>query len=393
MNVRWRDAEPYRLLFPLGTLLALAGVSLWPLFLYKIIPFYPGAPHARTMIEGFSACFILGFLSTALPHMLAAPRFTLAEIVLWCLGLLSASALHLAMRPIAGDLTFAGTLILFLGCVAVRIPRSNDRPPPGLPTVFLGVLCALAGSLLQVIDLYTALPAFVQPFSRLLLNQAFLLLPVMGVGAFILPVFVGYPRRQSPHLLAARPHGWLRETAYMAMLGLIVIATIAIEAVGYVRIGNLLRGLLLLFFLARHLPVHRRQENPGTIAWLTRLALMALPIGFLLIPIWSNIKLSWLHILYINGLALLILSVASRVIVAHGGFQRLFRAQWSVLWWIFALITLAMLTRVAADWIPTRQYTHYAYAAITWIAGLLIWFGVMIKFLLTAESPQPDAAP
>ncbi len=390
MNVRWREAEPYRLLFPLGTVLALIGVSLWPLFLYKGISFYPGTPHARMMIEGFAACFILGFLGTAVPQMLMMPNFSIGEILLWCGGILAANVLHLTLHPVAGDIVFASTLLFFLLCVTVRLPKRKDPAPPGLPMVFLGVTCALIGSTLSVVDLYTPLPAFAQPFSKLLLNQAFLLLPIMGIGAFILPVFVGYPRRQSPHLLAARPHGRLREMLYMGLLGLIVIATIAIEALGYIRTGNLLRGLLLVYFLAKHLPVHRRQENPGAIAWLTRLSLMAIPIGFLIVPFWSQIRLAWLHIVYINGLALLIFSVATRVIVAHGGFKKLFRANWNVLWWIFGFATLAMLTRVAADWIDSRQFTHYAYAAITWIIGILLWFGTMVRFLFYAETPDAN---
>jgi uncharacterized protein involved in response to NO len=390
MSVRWRDAEPYRLLFPLGVLLGLVAVSLWPLFVYKAIHTYPGIPHARMMIEGFAACFILGFLGTALPHMLAAPRFTLPEILAWCAGLSGACLLHLSGRPVAGDLAFAFTLVLFLGCVAARALRRTDRPPPGLITVMLGLVSAIAGASLQALYLHAALPALLHPFSRLLLNQAFLLLPVMGVGAYILPVFIGYPRRQSAPLLERTPGAWTREALSMAAFGLALIAGMALEAAGFARTGNLLRGLVLLLFLARHLPVHRRQQNPGTMAWLTRLAMMAMPVGFLLLAAWPRAPLAWLHILYLNGLGLLITAVATRVIVAHGGFQHLFPARWPALWWVFGLITLAMATRVSADWMPDSRFTHYAYAALSWIGAMLLWLLTMHRFLLASEAESMD---
>ena len=388
MSVRWREAEPYRLLFPLGALIGIASVSLWPLFVYGAIASYPGIPHARMMIEGFAACFILGVLGTALPHMLEAPRFTLREILLVMTGLLSACALHLEGRHPAGDLTFAGTLAVFIGCALARALRRKDRPPPGLLAVLLGLLCAITGAALQALYVWTPLPAFVFPFSKLLLYQGFLLLPVIGVGAYILPVFIGYPRRQSPVALQQRPNAWAMEMRILALMSALVLASFAVEAAGHTRIGHLARLAAVLWFFARNLPVHRRHQNPGSMAWLTRLALLALPIGYALLAAWPSAPLAWLHIVFISGLGLLITAVATRVIVAHGGFQHLFAARWPALWWVFGLVTLAMATRVSADWMPDARFTHYAYAALSWIAAMLLWLLTMRRFLFATE-PEP----
>jgi len=67
------SAEPFRIYFPLATLLGISGVSLWPLFFSGLHNFYPGPMHARLMIEGFLAGFVFGFLGTALPRLLSAP--------------------------------------------------------------------------------------------------------------------------------------------------------------------------------------------------------------------------------------------------------------------------------------------------------------------------------
>lgn len=389
MSVRWREAEPYRLLFPLGALLGIVAVSLWPLFVYGAFKAYPGIPHARLMIEGFAACFILGFLGTALPHMLEAPRFTLAEILLWLTGLIAAAALHLAMQHAAGDLVFAGTLLFFIGCAVARALRRKDRPPPGLVAVLVGLLCAIVGAGLQAVHLHFTLPIFVVPLGKLLLYQGFLLLPMLGVGAYILPTFIGYPRRQSAPVLQRTPGAWSREALALGLMCGFALGSFVLEATGHLRAGHLARLAILVWFFARNLPVHRRHQNPGTMAWLTRLALLALPTGYALLAAWSSAPLAWLHIVFISGFGLLTTAVGTRVIVAHGGFPHLFAARWPALWWVFGLIALAMATRVSADWMPDSRFNHYAYAALSWIAGMALWLFSMCRHLF-ATSPEPQ---
>src|SRR5262245_15219108 len=64
---RWR-AEPYRLLFPLGALLAWAGVLHWLLLASSAIAEYRSTFHAITQIQGFMTCFAVGFLFTFIPR-------------------------------------------------------------------------------------------------------------------------------------------------------------------------------------------------------------------------------------------------------------------------------------------------------------------------------------
>ena len=63
----WRR-EPYRIFFPLGCLLAWAGVLHW--FLHSIgwLADYAPVFHAIAQIQGFMMCFAVGFLFTAIPR-------------------------------------------------------------------------------------------------------------------------------------------------------------------------------------------------------------------------------------------------------------------------------------------------------------------------------------
>src|SRR5438270_789290 len=72
----WRR-EPYLLLFPLGALLAWAGVLPWLLFALGAARFYlpmfeaigyRAAFHPIAQVEGFLTCFAVGFLYTFIPR-------------------------------------------------------------------------------------------------------------------------------------------------------------------------------------------------------------------------------------------------------------------------------------------------------------------------------------
>ncbi len=68
--------------FPIGALLALLGVALWPLYYAGAIAEYPAILHARLMVEGFMASFIIGFLGTAGPRITSASYFSRTELLL-----------------------------------------------------------------------------------------------------------------------------------------------------------------------------------------------------------------------------------------------------------------------------------------------------------------------
>src|SRR6476469_7684647 len=72
--------EPFRVFFPTGALLGLAGVSLWVLYYCGSGVSYPNVAHARLMIEGMMASFIFGFLGTAGPRLTSAPHFSISEV-------------------------------------------------------------------------------------------------------------------------------------------------------------------------------------------------------------------------------------------------------------------------------------------------------------------------
>ena len=203
--------EPFRLLFPLGAVIGIIGVLMWPLYVWKFTTIYPGVAHSRIMIEGFLTCFVIGFLGTALPRLLEAPRITVEETAGFAVALSGVCFLHCSGNTILGDQLFFLTLAGLVFSLGVRFLFRKDMPPPALILVSLGILSALAGSAIQAISQIApaALPGWVLFMGRLLLNQGYLLLPIMGIGAFLLPcsfIFRGRCRSNERALAAER---WL----------------------------------------------------------------------------------------------------------------------------------------------------------------------------------------
>jgi uncharacterized protein involved in response to NO len=383
-----RAGEPFRLLFPLGVLIGIGGVLMWPLFVWHFTSTYPGVEHPRVMIEGFLTCFIVGFLGTALPRLLDVPRFTLGETFAFAAALLAVAVCHWCGRLLWGDPLFFCTLVAFIFALIGRAFARKDTPPPAFVLVAMGLLSGLAGSAIQAFAENTPdlLNASLVQTGRLLLNQGYLLLPIMGIGAFLLPRFFGLPTRQSFPESLALPPGWKPRARFAFFCGLAVIASFVMEAVGQPRLGCVLRAATILLYFFREVPFHRAGFGGGPLALGLRISLLAIPTGFILIAIWPDRISSFLHVVFISGFSLLAFIVASRVILGHSGQSDKFRAPLKSLFLLIALVVFAMLTRVTADWMPAICLTHYAYAALLWILGVLIW---SIAILPAVRLPDP----
>lgn len=375
--------EPYRLLFAVGTLLGVFAVALWPAYVWRLIDFYPGLMHARIMIEGFLSCFVVGFLGTAFPRLLDVRRFTLEESLSWTVALLLASAFHLAGKHLWGDYLFTLSILLLLGSLLVRFPKRKDMPPPGFTLVLLGLLCALGGGVTQVVMQLApdSVSPFFTNFSRLALYQGYLLLPIMGIGAFLIPRFFGMPNRQDFPESRQLPEGWIPRAIFALCCGLLVLASFTLEARGSLRLGYALRAVGILLYFFRELPIHTAKFKQGALALAMRVSLVSIPLGYILMALWPERQAAFIHVVFISGFSLLTFTVASRVILGHSGQSHLFRGRLKSVYALLGLVGLAMVTRVSADWMPDIRMSHLGYAAMVWILGIIVWAVALFRLL------------
>ncbi|RYD71368.1 MAG: hypothetical protein EOP84_25005, partial [Verrucomicrobiaceae bacterium] len=192
-------AEPFRIFFPLGVLVGISGVSLWPLYFLGIHhSFYPGVMHARMMIEGFMGAFILGFLGTAGPRLMGTSPFSRRELFTLLTLYVLTVGIHIAERYLVADIFFLCLLLTFLGFLASRFRSRDDLPPPSFVLVGFGFLNALVGTVLLILGGFGKVSSAALLLGNILLYQGFVLYLLLGVGAFLLPKFLKLPQPSFP---------------------------------------------------------------------------------------------------------------------------------------------------------------------------------------------------
>jgi uncharacterized protein involved in response to NO len=359
--------EPFRIFFPTGLLLGTVGVSLWVLYYSGVAIPYPNVTHARLMIEGFMASFIFGFLGTAGPRLTSAPAFSFTELTtIFTLDLLAAGT-HLGGAHRTGDILFVLCLLIFLRSLARRFQRRKDSPPPNFVLVVLGLGSGVVGAAL-VAGTEGALYSRTYQFGSALLNECFVLLPILGVAPFFIGKLLDLPESTLPESRAFPPE-WKREAGFAALIGMLVIASFLLEVLSWPRSGGWMRVLALALYVGRRFPFRGRSFLANNL----RAGIVLILVGLVGIAAWPIYRVAALHIVFISGFNLVVFAVATRVVFGHSGnLEPLAKRLWFLVT-TGALLHLAMISRVSADLAPTVRVAHLVSAAICWLLGSLVW--------------------
>ncbi|OAI43241.1 hypothetical protein AYO41_02415 [Verrucomicrobia bacterium SCGC AG-212-E04] len=384
-------AEPFRIFFPLATLLGISGVSLWPLHFSGVHKFYPGPMHARLMIEGFLAGFVLGFLGTALPRLLSAPPLRRTELwTLVALYLLTAG-LHIAERPRAGDLAFIALMLCFGACMITRLRHRAELPPPGFVLVAFGFVSGLVGPVLWLSGGLGWVSGNIALFGAMLLNQAFVLFLLLGVGTFLLPRFLHVrdmpamdeERRASPR--------WRLRAAFSGAVGLALLVSFWLDARNPATPGaHWLRAIAAVVYLATMIPFHRQSFPLRTASLAAQLAVLSLVAGLIFPLFWPDQRIAGLHIVFLGGFSLVTFTVATRVVLGHSGNEALFETRLPALQFATLLLAVGTALRAAGDFVPSRPHWLNA-ASYLWMLAAGVWAFAVLPKVRTAEPSTADS--
>ena len=391
MKHRWKLVleEPYRVFFPLGLLASAWGVLMWPLWYGKWLHFYPGEAHLRMMIEGFLGAFVLGFTGTSFPRLTGnRPWFGgefCALLLLWAVAVAS----HATGRVAAGDAAFSVLLVvLFTGMAGRWIIGNRDTPPPGFVLALAGIF---GGALAAGFLARSNNPApIAYHWARLWLSQGFMLLPLMGIGPYLLPRFFDMGSTHALDDSPRPPAGWWPRAFAATTAGLLVGAGFALEIGGMALAGQLLRAVVILAWFALETPVLYHVKRATTPGNAVRWGLHGLAAGCACAAIWPLARIGSLHLFFVSGLGLVTLAVGARVVLGHAGRHDLLVGRIIWLRWVTGLLMLAATTRMSADFIAKVQVSHHIYAAWTWTLAGLIWLGALAKYFIRHDDPaQP----
>ncbi len=359
--------EPFRIFFPVAVLLGVVGVSLWVLFYLDAGVPYPNIAHARLMIEGFMALFIFGFLGTAGPRITSTPHFSLFEVgTIFTLDLLAAGA-HTGGAHRLGDFCFTLCLLFFTGALTKRFRQRKDSPPPNFALVALGIVCGIAGATLLA-SYENAQFTSAYRFGAALLNECFVLLPVLGVAPFFIARLLDLPTSNLPESHALPPK-WFQQAIFAGFIGVVIITSFLIDIFNFPRIGGWMRVGAITLYLATRLPL----RGHTFLADCLRASLMSILIGFIIIALLPIYRVGALHIVFITGFNFVAFTVAIRVVFGHSG--NLPQLQ-KPLWFFnitIVFLSLAMISRFSADLSPRTRVAHLLGASMSWLLAALIW--------------------
>jgi len=349
------------------------GVSLWILYYAGLITLYPGTSHARLMVEGFMASFIIGFLGTAGPRITSTRHFSQNELIALLTLDLLAAGLHFGDSHRAGDLLFVCCLAVFVFVIGQRFIRRADSPPPNFALVALGLLNGMIGALLLALfanEFYSA------PYriGASLLEQGFILLPMLGVGPYLLARLLNIPRSDALPESRVLPPGWIPRAAFAATIGVIVDLTLIADAFGAAAVAGWVRLGAVLVYLVTRMPRRGRSFLGDCL----RTGMAAIVIGIAVEALWPQYRIGALHIVFISGFSFIVLTIAIRVVFGHSGNAHLFGKRLPFFMVAFILIFFAMLSRYVADLAPKARTVHLVAGAIFWLIALLIWMGNVI---------------
>lgn len=378
--------KPYRVFFPLGFALSLAGVFHWWLYGLRVTDSYHAVFHSIVQIQGFLFCFALGFLFTAIPGRTGTDRPAPWQIAVGVVAPLG-TTISAWFEWFAASQLFWLVLIAMLMEFTVRRFVSSGagrRPPVGFLWIPVSLAMGICGSLL--IGAYGILGDAhyrLHELGRLYLLQGMFVGLVIGVGSMVLPLLT---RKANSRDLGSTPRD-LRALLGHGAAAVGLVASLQLENAGQVRGGLALRAAVALVALVAAGGIARLPSVPGWHRRLVWLSAWLIPAGYALGAAFPIARLAGMHVVFIGGFALMALSVGLHVTLAHGGYEALVRGRaWQVAVY-GGLILISAVLRALAEFDREHYLVWIASAATAFLVGACFWAALALP-RMWIEAPE-----
>lgn len=367
-----KNTEPYQILFIAGALSAMTGASLWLLFAFGKLNFYPKTEHGNIMFFALLWSFISGFLMTAIPKMTSTKAASRLEISLALLLVSIQLILNFTWRenwPVYIFTLQTAFLILF---VVRRFLVFRKIPFSGfifLPIAFLQILIGLifyfSGDDSGNVDRRALM---------LLACDAFVLNLIVGLGSRLIPVISRMPNALSP-VDKSMTEQWGKPLAVALLLN----SGYWIELAGYAQFGIMLRVFGLLVSAVFTLGLFSSPSKWSAIGIGLKFSFAAIILGHLISLLLPGADLAVAHLTYIGGFTALTFLISTRVMLAHGDQPLTYELQSKRIFSIWMLMLLAAGSRFLAGPNPISYWLMGS--AALFIVAILIWTDKFLRIL------------
>jgi len=353
--------DPYRLLFPLGLIYLLIGVSIWFPIAFFHSEYYPVILHHFLLIDGFMLSFIGGFLMTAVPKFSKSYPTKPLELIIF--AILPFLGLKDALNESNNILLISMLQSLFLlQFMLMRIFKRKENPPYTFIFIPMALLMIAVVSLLGFFDspYYSIEALFLCPISLI----------ILGIGSRLIPGILGHVEivKQQREIYEKPLPLFSTIPKNILILSLLFISTFFYQH----WISNLIQFQIVAYFAFKYWNLGIAPKTKTALTWSIWITCWFFVSGYLLKLLWPSGAIHGLHWIFIAVFANLAILISTRVTVSHAG-QESSLENSKILFWITFFSIFAMSTRILAYILTDLYESHLGYGAFLMIVMAFLW--------------------
>jgi uncharacterized protein involved in response to NO len=362
--------DPYSYMFPLGILSAGLGILLWLGFAAQIVHFFPRNAHGNLMFFGFLWAFVAGFLMTAIPKMTQTQPAQAWEILSAVVLVLCQWVLNIFNWVDLAVWIYGLQIVFLMIFICQRFLKRRKLPFEGFIFLPFALVSALAGVFVTIYAKEQGLG-----FLYLYSGQAFVLNLICGLGSRLIPALTRIPAALNPDERSQSSN--LIEMIFLAVL---LNSTFWLESLQLSSVGWSMRAVVLMAIAVRNFKILRQPASRSYVGWGLRLSVLTMISCYFILSFGVANPLAVLHLVFIAGLGLITLMVATRVTLAHGGESLDTELSSKALAAVVSLFLIAGIVRSTAG----TEYTGVMMiaAAFLFLLAISIWFVRFYRLLV-----------
>jgi hypothetical protein len=356
------------LLFPVGALLAGAGVLPWIFFALGLTEVYRPIFHSivfRSMfhpiaeVEGFLTCFAAGFLFAFVPRRTGTP-----PAAPWQVAVALAAPVAIVGFTVFEKWAVAQAFWLLLIGVLFefalrRAIAARSRLLPGSIWIGIALVMGAAGAVLAGAGWFAGRDwLWIHEVGRGLLLQGLFTGLALGTAGVLVPALAG--GEETP------PGRWpavaLHAIAAAAFAGSFFAGELISQQLGF---G--IRAAVAAFVVAEPLRATSAAISPGLRRGVARLSLLMLPIGYAWVAAAPAYRRAGLHVVYLGCFAALVLAASTQVADARAA------ARSRQLALAAGLLAIALAARVLLELDPLNFKLWLGTASASFSMAMIPW--------------------
>lgn len=365
--------EPYRIFFPLGVLFGIFGVSIWPVYYLGWISTIQSWWHIDLQLHGFLTAFVLGFLLTALPRFSLTWPATKSELFSLAFFFLGSNLGTLFGFRVLGRLGYIIALSLLAAFAIKRFSHRKVNPPAEFLMVGMAILLALLGASLRLFGFEWMGNPQSDIIGRRVLAEGMMLMLVLGIGSKLMPLFFGHTLKFPIPIQPNQKEKFTKKHIYFGSLGMILAFSFIAEYFLNEHAAYWLRFIASLPIFLHTMKLCRWPKTKGINIKFLWFSMWMICLSLFGTAIHPEYRIPVLHAMFIPGFGILILCIATRVILSHGGWAVDLEKRSKALLLGGILLIGASGFRSLAPLFPESYFRYLAIGGAGWIIGLLIW--------------------